>query len=146
MAETQTFATHRRYFPLFHFFIIPMLLLNVILRVVYLWRHAGARMAWWDVAFGVVLLLGALAGRLMTLTVQDRLIRLEESVRMQRLLPDDLRGRVSEFTTGQMISLRFCPDDELPALARIVLTDKIHSRDEIKKRIKSWRADELPRA
>jgi hypothetical protein len=146
MAETQTFASHRRYYPLFHFFIVPMLLINVILRVVYLWRHAGARMAWWDVAFGVVLLLGALAGRLMTLTVQDRLIRLEETVRMQRILPDDLRGRVGEFSPGQMISLRFCPDDELPELARNILTDKIHSRDEIKKRIKNWRGDSGPRA
>lgn len=146
MAESQTFATHRRFYPLFHFFIVPMLLLNVIVQIVYLARHWPSRLAMWNVALGVVLVLLSLAGRLMTLTVQDRLIRLEETVRMQRLLPDDLRGRVSEFSTGQMISMRFCPDDELPDLARIVLTDQIRSRDEIKKRIKNWKADTLPRA
>lgn len=146
MADTQTFATHRRYFPMFHFFAVPLLALNLIVRVIYLWRHPITRIAWWEVVMAVVFIALALAARLMALSVQDRLIRLEETVRMQRLLPDDLRGRIGELSAGQMVSLRFCPDDELPELARAVMTDKIRSRDEIKKKIRNWKADHGPRA
>ena len=75
------------------------------------------------------------------LTVQDRLIKLEETTRLQRCLPDDLRGRIGELTSGQLISLRFCGDDEVSGLARSVLEGKLKSRDEIKKQIKTWRPD-----
>lgn len=147
MAEsTQSYATHRRYYPLFHFVAIPLLALNLILRVVFVWRHPLNKMAWWDVVFAVALVALALAARIMALAVQDRLIRLEETLRLQRVLPDDLRGQIAQMSTGQFVSLRFCADDELPDLARVVLKDGIRDRNEIKQKIKNWRADTNPRA
>jgi hypothetical protein len=142
MAEaTQSYATHRRFFPLFHFFAIPLLVANLIIRIVYAWMHRGARLVWWEVALAVALLAVAFASRVMVLTVQDRLIKLEETLRLQRCLPDDLRGRIGELSNGQLVSLRFCGDDELAGLTRSVLDGKLKSRNEIKQQIKTWRPD-----
>jgi len=144
MAEaTQSYATHRRFFPLFHFFAIPLLTINVIVRIVYAWMHRGARLVWWEIVVALALLGLGFAARLMVLTVQDRLIRFEETTRLQRCLPDDLRGRIGELTNGQLISLRFCGDDEVAGLTRSVLDGKFKSRDEIKKQIKTWRPDTM---
>jgi hypothetical protein len=73
--------------------------------------------------------------------VQDRIIRLEMRLRMERVLPPDLAVRIGEFTLGQLIALRFASDAELPELARKVLAEKIEKRSEIKKLIKDWQAD-----
>jgi hypothetical protein len=75
--------------------------------------------------------------------VQDRVIRLEMRLRLERLLPPELRSRVSEFTVPQLVSLRFAGDDELPVLARQVLEEKLSDRKTIKRRIKNWQADFL---
>ncbi len=146
MAETQTYATHRRYYPIFHFFVLPLLSLNVLVRIAYAVRHAGARLNWWEVVFALALLIMALAVRSMALRVQDRLITLEESLRLSACLPEDLRGRVSELTASQLIALRFCDDAELPDLTRSVLGGELRGREQIKRRIKNWRPDRLPRA
>lgn len=90
-------------------------------------------------SFGTVII-GALV-RTYTVKVQDRVIRLEMRLRLQRILPDDLKGRVMEFTLGQLVALRFASDEELPELARRVLEEKITSKDSIKKQIKNWQAD-----
>jgi hypothetical protein len=66
---------------------------------------------------------------------------LEERLRMETLLPDDLRPRIGEFTTGQLIGLRFASDEELPDLARRVLDEGLTDRKAIKQAVKSWRAD-----
>ena len=73
--------------------------------------------------------------------VQDRVIRMEERVRMQEILPEDLRPRIGEFTTDQLIGLRFASDEELPDLARRVLNEGISDRKPIKAAVKNWRAD-----
>ncbi len=145
MAEaTQSYANHRRFFPLFHFVAIPLLLINVVIRIVYAIRHIGARLVWWEVVFAVALVCLALAARVMVLAVQDRLIRLEETLRLQRCLPDDLRGRIGELSHGQLVGLRFCGDEaELVGLTRSVLNGEAKGREEIKKRIKTWRPDNL---
>jgi len=140
---TQSYATHRRFFPLFHFFAIPLLFINLIVRIIYAWMHRGARLVWWEVAVALALLAVAFASRVMALTVQNRLIRLEETIRLQRCLPDDLRGRVGELSSGQLIALRFCGDDEVAGLTRSVLEGKLKGRDEIKKQIKTWRPDTM---
>src|SRR4051795_11536032 len=100
---SQSFATHRRFFPLFHFIAIPLLVINLVMRVVYAWMHRGARPVWWEIVVAVALLCVAFASRIMVLAVQDRLIKLEETLRLQRCLPDDLRNRVGELTGGQLI-------------------------------------------
>jgi hypothetical protein len=143
MAEaTQSYATHRRFFPMFHFFAIPLLVINLIVRIIYAWMHRGARLVWWEIAVALALLALGLATRVMVLTVQDRLIKFEETTRLQRCLPDDLRGRIGELSTGQLVSLRFCGDDaELTGLTRSILDGKLKGREEIKKQIKTWRPD-----
>jgi len=140
---TQSYATHRRFFPLFHFFAIPLLSINLVVRIIYAWMHRGARLVWWEVVVALALIAVAFASRIMALTVQNRLIRLEETIRLQRCLPDDLRGRVGELSSGQLIALRFCGDDEVAGLTRSVLDGKLKGRNEIKKQIKTWRPDTM---
>ena len=139
----QNFGNHVKWVPTFHYFVMPVLILNFgwsIYRLIHHWFS-------WD---GVVGVLTALAlvllmfhARLFALTVQDRVIRLEERLRFQKLLPEDLKPRIGEFTPEQFVALRFASDVELPELARKVLTDKISDRKTIKMMVKSWRADNL---
>jgi hypothetical protein len=75
--------------------------------------------------------------------VQDRVIRLEMRLRLERLLAPELRSRIPEFTVAQLISLRFASDGELPALARQVLDENLTDRKAIKRRIKNWQPDFL---
>jgi hypothetical protein len=142
MAE-QNFSNHTRFVPSYHFFVVPILSLNVGWAIFRLFRPGFS----WD---GLVHVLVALAlwflmlnARMFALSVQDRVIRLEERQRLNQLLPDDLKPRIDDFTVNQLVSLRFAGDQELPALARKVLTDKVADRKTIKQMVKNWRADEL---
>jgi len=81
--------------------------------------------------------------RIFALKVQDRVIRLEMRMRLQQVLPPDLRGRIPEFAVGQLVALRFAGDAELPELARKVLDEKLTDRSAIKKMIRDWQPDEL---
>jgi len=140
MQPEQNYANHRRYFPLFHFIVIPLLSINWIVTIVVAWRHPSA-MAWWQVVVAFALVGLAFAARLMALTVQNRLIRLEETLRLERLLPDDLRPRIGELRTRHLIGLRFCSDAELPDACRAVFAGEATTSDAIKRRVKNWRAD-----
>lgn len=82
-------------------------------------------------------------GRVNALRVQDRIIRLEERLRLERLLPAELRARAAELTVEQLVALRFASDGELAELVRAVLEERLTERDPIKRRIGSWRADWL---
>lgn len=142
MAE-QNYGNHVKWVPPFHFFVLPVMLLNFgwsIYRLIHHWFS-------WDTLIGVLtalaLVLLMFLARLFALSVQDRVIRLEERIRFQKLLPEDLKPRIGEFTVAQLVSLRFASDGELPELARKVLTDKIEDRKTIKLMIKNWRADYL---
>jgi hypothetical protein len=139
----QNFANHTKFVPAFHFFVLPVMLLNVGWAVhrwkTSLWSLDGA--VW--VLTSVALLLGFLMARVFAVSVQDRVIRMEERQRCERLLPQDLQGRILELEPGQLISLRFASDAELPGLARKVLDEKIKNRKVIKQMIKNWRADYL---
>jgi Family of unknown function (DUF6526) len=141
MAE-QNFANHRRTFPLFHFFVLPVMLINVFWSIYRLWK--GFSLDGCErLLVAIALLGGFLAARMMALTVQDRVIRLEERLRYERVLPADLKARIAEFTVPQIICLRFASDAELPTLARKVLDDKMSERKVIKQMVKSWRPDFL---
>ena len=146
MAESQSYATHRRFLPLYHFVLIPFLTVNLIVRIVYAVRHAGARLNWWEVLVALMLILFALLARFMTLRVQDRVIALEESMRLARCLPEDLRGRIGELRTSHLVALRFCDDAEVADLTRAVLSGEVTRGGDIKKRIKTWRPERRPRA
>ncbi len=100
--------------------------------------------SWDSAAFaalgGALLMLGWYA-RIFANQNQDRIIRLEERLRMRELLPDELHGRIKDFTTGQLIALRFASDGELPALAKKVLDERITDSKAIKRLITDWRPD-----
>jgi hypothetical protein len=146
MAETQTHDTHRRYYPLYHFVILPLVLVNVIVRIIYAVRHAGARMVWWEVIFAVTLALFAWAARVMALRVQDRVIAFEETIRLTNYVGDDIRHRVHELSPSELIALRFCDNAEVDELTRAVLGGELQGRENIKRRISKWRPDLRPRA
>jgi Family of unknown function (DUF6526) len=140
--KVQNFKNHVRFMPLFHFFVFPVLGINFIWSLVQLKDGVNAE-SLRSVIVAAALAALALSARLMALSVQDRVIRLEMRLRMERLLPADLHPRIGEFTVGQLVSLRFAGDDELPVLARKVLEEKLADRNVIKHRIKNWRADFL---
>jgi hypothetical protein len=77
------------------------------------------------------------------LRAQDRVIRLEERGRLERVAPSDLRGRIGELTADQLIAIRFAPDDEVPELTRRALNGELKTQGDIKRAIKNWRADHL---
>lgn len=139
---TQNYSNHRRFVPAFHFVVLPILAVNLIYSIYRVFRAFS-----WEnlllLLVAVALAIVALCARLFALKAQDRVIRLEERLRMNELLPADLRPRIGELTPDQFIALRFASDAELPELARKVLTDKIAGRDTIKKMIKDWRGDYL---
>jgi hypothetical protein len=141
MAEKkpQTFANHRRFDPLFHFFAIPIFGLSVIWSIVHFIRHPGLHSA---VAFVVLTAatVVTLKTRLYSLRVQDRVIRLEERLRLATLLPEPLRSRIPELTEIQLIGLRFASDAELQGLCEKALSQNL-SRADIKKSIQNWRPD-----
>ena len=139
----QSLKNHGRYVPLYHFFTLPVLIGNFGARV-YFWVKAGFALShFFSILLAAALFLGILYARMFALAVQDRLIRLEERVRYEKVLPEELRWRADELTTNQFVSLRFACDDELPALMRKVLDEKVTSRKTIKQLIKNWRPDYL---
>jgi uncharacterized membrane protein YciS (DUF1049 family) len=142
MAE-QNFANHSKLVPAFHFFVLPALAVNLGWSCNRLRLSGFSANGWLGVIVAAAILLGFLLARMFALTVQDRVIRLEERLRLATLLPADLQPRIGEFTVSQLVALRFASDSELPALARKVLDDKITERKAIKQLVKSWRPDYL---
>lgn len=142
MAE-QSLKNHGRYVPLYHFFALPILIGNFGAKV-YFWVKAGFGLShFFSILLAAALFFSVLYARLFALAVQDRLIRLEERLRYEKVLPEELRWRADELTKDQFISLRFASDDELPALMKKVLDEKLTSRKAIKQLIKNWRQDYL---
>jgi hypothetical protein len=141
----QSYPNHRQYVPAFHFLTFGILVLNLVWAVWRLFQGAGLPLPdrVWAVVMAVALLLLAWYTRVFPLKVQDRVIRLEERLRLARLLPPDLATRISELRPGQLLALRFASDEEIPELTRAVLDEKIQGREEIKKRIRQWRPDHL---
>ena len=141
MAEKvpQSFSNHTRFDPPFHFFVLPAFAITVIIAIVHLVRHPGLHSAWL-VVFAVAATLAVLKARQYALKVQDRVIRLEERLRLAILLDKPLRARMGELSESQLVGLRFASDAELPALAARALSEKL-SKVEIKKAISQWRPD-----
>ena len=141
MAEQeQNFANHARFVPPYHYVAFPILLVNLLYRLY--WLTGGFTFdAILDVLVGVALIIVALFARVFALGAQDRVIRLVMRLRMRELLPDDLQGRINDFTPTQMVGLRFASDAELPALARKVLDENIVKATPIKQAVKDWQPD-----
>lgn len=138
--STQNYQTHRKFVPAFHFVAAPILFGNVLLQAYQVAREPNLPHVW-GLLVAIAILIGLFVARLFALAAQDRVIRLEERLRMRELLPEPLRARIPEFTREQIIGLRFASDAELPDLAATVLRDNMQKRDDIKKLVKHWRAD-----
>jgi hypothetical protein len=141
MAEKipQTFANHARLDPPFHLFILPVFAISLIITIVHLIMHPGLHSAW-IVVFILAAAIAVTKTRTYALKVQDRVIRLEERLRLAILLDKPLRGRINELSESQLVGLRFASDAELPALVERALSQKM-SNKEIKKAIVQWKPD-----
>jgi hypothetical protein len=142
MPPPQNLKNHKRWDPSFHFFILPMLLLNfsfMIYITVDEWPRYQHTHLWW-IAMAVVFIVMAGRGRDGALKVQDRVIRAEERLRLHALLPAEDRVHINELSVKQLIALRFASDDELPALFRKTLTQNLEPKA-IKQSIVNWRGD-----
>lgn len=140
-AVGQSYERHSRYVPGFHFITSGLLIVNLVWRLIQTFRlFSFGAVA--DLLVAVALCLLFFYIRQFPLSVQDRLIRLEERTRIERLCPDLVR-RLDEFTPRQLIALRFAGDQELPALARRALDEHITDQKVLKKAIRDWRADHM---
>jgi len=142
MPVPQNLKNHARFHPPFHFFVLPMLLLNFIFSIYVTIRHWPEHWAlhlWW-IAMSIVFFIMAGLSRGAALTVQDRVIRLEERLRLHALLPAEERSHINELAIKQLIALRFASDEELPALVRKTLTQNLEPKA-IKESIVNWRGD-----
>ena len=143
MADTtQNYQNHARLYPLFHFVAVPILLINFLYAAWRFFQAPGAASGW-SVVFAFGLLALALSARIMALTVQDRVIRLEMQLRLSRILPPELQSRIGLLTPAHFVALRFASDDELPVLVSEVMDGRLRTKKEIKMRVKNWQADSL---
>jgi len=144
--QPQSLANHTRFDPLFHFFLAPVFALGLVMSLIHFFAHLGEGEfrdhlhSGLIVLLAVALLLWLFKTRLYALRVQDRVIRLEERLRLMQLLPERLRVRIPELTESQLCGLRFASDAELPALAERALNEKL-SRKDIKAAVQNWRPD-----
>jgi Family of unknown function (DUF6526) len=142
MPTPQSYKNHARWDPPFHFFVLPMLLLNFIFSIyitIHHWPEHPHLHIWW-IVMAVVFFMMAGGGRSAALRAQDRIIRLEERLRLAQLLPLEDRARIADLTIDQLIALRFASDEELPALTRKTLAQNLDKKA-IKQSIVNWRAD-----
>ncbi|HEU4952892.1 MAG TPA: DUF6526 family protein [Holophagaceae bacterium] len=135
----QTYANHRRIDPRHHILLFGLFAANLVVAVVAAVRHPGGATIW-AAAMALALLLLLFEVRIYALQNQDRLIRLEERLRLERLLPEDLRTRLPELKVGQIVALRFASDAEVADRMREALTESLDG-EAIKRRIQTWRPD-----
>jgi hypothetical protein len=139
MLKPQSLANHMKFDPPFHFFVLPVLLVNIFVVAFLFFRSPGLGGAW-IVLVSVALMVFAGRTRSFVTHLQDRIIRLEERLRLASIFQEPLRSRINELTDSQLIGLRFASDAELPALVQRTLDEKLSRRD-IKKAIVEWRPD-----
>jgi len=142
MPAPQNHKNHGRIDPPMHFFVFPILLVNLIFSIyvtIHQWPQNPHLHPWWIVV-SLALVVLAFKSRINDLKVQDRLIRLEERLRLAALLPPADLAHANELDVKQLIALRFASDDELPALVHKTLTQRLEPKA-IKQSITHWRPD-----
>jgi hypothetical protein len=142
MPAEQNLKNHTRFYPPFHFFILPLLLLNAIFAIyitIHRWPAYKHTHIWWIIMSFVFFIMAGVA-RDGALKVQDRVIRLEERLRLTALLPPEQRSHIHELSIKQLIALRFASDEEIPALVHKTLTQNLEPK-QIKESITNWRPD-----
>jgi hypothetical protein len=140
--SVQSYPSHRRYMLPYHLFAMPVLVLNAVVALRSVIRAPGT-----DTIFAFVVALalaaGVMSARWMVLRVQDRVIRLEERLRLNRLLGTGRHEEIEGLSLRQLIALRFASDAEVPHLVERVLREELTTPDDIKRGIQHWRADSL---
>ncbi|MEZ4412190.1 MAG: DUF6526 family protein [Gemmatimonadales bacterium] len=141
-AAPQNMSNHARYVPGYHYILSTLLLIILGSQIYFLAIRPSL-----GTALGMVLALTLILlyfyARAFAVRVQDRVIRLEERLRMATLLSAELQARIPEFSPEQLVALRFASDAELEALAKRVLDERIADQKAIKGMIKEWREDNL---
>ena len=140
--SVQTYKNHVRWVPPFHFFVLPVLLLNTFNAIRHVWLDPGRSTAF-ALLVAAALFMAALFARVMAVTVQDRVIRLEMRMRLRECLPVDLQARINELTPKQLVALRFASNAEMPEMVRDVFAGKLATQKAIKMRVKDWQGDFL---
>jgi hypothetical protein len=140
-AAEQTFQTHRRWLASWHFFAFPVLAINVIVAAVALFKNPGLASGWW-LAVSLALAATVFTARTMAITVQDRLIRLEERLRLRAILAGREQD-IEKLTVDQLVGLRFAADGEVAEQVDRVLAGELTGREDIKKAVSAWRPDTL---
>ena len=139
-ATAQSYANHRRVFPLYHLFVLPVLITHVIVTMVASVRHPSLWNLWLVVvALGIVG--GMVANRASTLIVQNRVIGLEMRLRLATVLPVELCQRIPELHLKQLVGLRYASDDELVGLVERCLRGELATADAVKREVRHWRPD-----
>lgn len=128
--------------PAYHFVVMPILLANIVVEVLRLNKYQTAYHVWM-VVVAIALLLFGFTARAMALKAQDRVIRLEERLRLAALLPAAERAAIDNLTPGQLIALRFASDEEVPALVSACASGDLTTAGQVKKSIRTWRPDHL---
>jgi hypothetical protein len=136
----QNLKNHGRLDPQFHVVLPAILVVNLIVVISYMVQHPFSIFTGWLLILSIAVFIPVFKLRLYPLKVQDRVIRLEERLRLQALAPAEWHAQIYHLTEDQLIGLRFAADDEVVVLAKVALEQKL-TRKQIKERIKNWRAD-----
>ena len=140
MSSTQSASNHAKMVPMYHYVTFALIGIPAIYFLAMVVRSFSVA-ALMTAMMSVGVVFGVLFGRIFPLGVQDRVIRLEERLRLAQHLPEDLRGRIEEISTEHLIGLRFAPDEELEGLARRILDGEFDKRKGVKEAIQQWRPD-----
>ena len=140
-ADVQNYGNHRRWNPPWHFVAVPILIVNAVIAIVMLVR-TPSRSTLWAAVVALTLVLALALLRRMALRVQDRVIRLEERLRLNRLMPDR-HEEIEDLGRDQLIAIRFASDAEVPHLLDRISRGEIRTQDEIKRAVQHWRPDHL---
>jgi len=138
-SSPQSFKNHGRLDPPYHFVLLAVLAVNLFIVLCFAWKNLNY-FTEWLVLLSIAVFIPALKLRSYPLKVQDRVIRLEERIRLQALAPAQWHAQIYRLTEDQLIGLRFAADDEVVALAKVALEQNLN-RKQIKERIKDWRPD-----
>lgn len=137
--KPQSFANHAKFDPIFHFVLAPLILVLFVGAVRSALNEATGP-AWWRAGMAFALLVLLFKARIYSLKVQDRLIRLEERLRLYRVLPAQQQALIDQVSEQQLVALRFAPDEELPELVERSVREQLPLK-RIKQSIKNWRPD-----
>ena len=109
-ASTQNYSNHVRRHPLYHFVLLPLVTIYLALAI---WRMA-VEPGWGSaqhLLLAVIMVFATFLIRIYPLRAQDRTIRLEESLRYERVLPPHLAARAHNLRRAQIIALRFASEN-----------------------------------